>query len=106
MKKFILLPKTRGIYDAKQHIEVEVAMDDLKITSAEAKATYNKIREWVENNYEFSVTNLYIAQVKRKHGILEHENDNQTGNSDGNQPQCPPDKGKAIEEALRHFKMI
>ena len=91
---------------ATQHIEVEVATKDLNITSAEAKATYNKIREWVENNYEFSVTNLYIAQVKRKHGILEHENYNQTGNSDGKQPQCPPDKEKAIEEALKHFKMI
>ena len=40
----------------------------------------------MENNYEFSVTNLYIAQVKRKHGILEHENYNQTGNPDGKQP--------------------
>ena len=99
----VLLSK---LYNAKQHIEVEVAMDDLKLTSAEAKATYNKIREWVENNYEFSVTNLYIAQVKRKHGILEHENYNQTGNSDGKQPQCPPDKEKAIEDALKHFKMI
>ena len=98
-----LLSKLQG---AKNHVEVEVAMNDLKITSAEAKATYNKIREWVENNYEFSVTNLYIAQVKRKHGILEHENYNQTGNSDGKQPLCPPDKEKAIEEALRHFKMI
>lgn len=57
----------------------------------------------MENNYEFSVTNLYIAQVKRKHGILEHENYNQTGNPDGKQPQCPPDKEKAIEEALKHF---
>ena len=91
---------------AEQHIEVEVASKDLNITSAEAKVTYNKIREWVENNYQFSVPNLYIAQVKRKHGILEHENYNQTGNSDGKQPQCPPDKEKAIEEALKHFKMI
>ena len=99
----VLLSKLQGV---KNHVEVEVAMNDLKITSAEAKATYNKIREWVENNYEFSVTNLYIAQVKRKHGILEHENYNQTGNPDGEQPQCPPDKEKAIEEALRHFKMI
>ena len=60
----------------------------------------------MENNYEFSVTNLYIAQVKRKHGIIEHENYNQTGKPDGKKPQCSPDKEKAIEEALKHFKMI
>ena len=92
--------------DAKHHIEFDVSMEELGVTSAEAKATYEKIKNWVAENYEFSVTNLYIAQVKRKHGIIEHENYNQTGNGNGKVPQCPPDKEKAIEAALKHFQMI
>ena len=92
--------------DAKHHIEFEVSLEELGVTTAEAKATYEKIKKWVEENYEFSVTNLYIAQVKRKHGIIEHENYNQTGSGNGKVLQCPPDKEKAIEAALKHFKMI
>ncbi len=92
--------------DAKHHIEFDVSMEELGVTSAEAKATYEKIKNWVAENYEFSVTNLYIAQVKRKHGIIDHENYNQTGSGKGKVPQCPSEKEKAIEEALKHFQMI
>lgn len=99
----VLLSK---LQDAKHHIEFEVSLEELGVTSAEAKATYEKIKKWVEDNYKFNVTNLYIAQVKRKHGIIEHENFNQTGNGKGKVPQCPPEKEKAIEEALKYFKMI
>ena len=99
----VLLSK---LQDAKHHIEFEVSLEELGVTSAEAKATYEKIKKWVEENYKFNVTNLYIAQVKRKHGIIEHENFNQTGNGKGKVPQCPPEKEKAIEEALKYFKMI
>ena len=44
------------------------------------------------------VSSLYIAQVKQKHGIIEREN--------YNKPICPPEKEKAIAEALKHFGMI
>ena len=92
--------------DAKHHIEFEVSLEDLGVTTAEAKATYEKIKKWIDENYEFSVSNLYIAQVKRKHGIIEHENYNQTSSGNGKVSQCPLDKEKAIEAALKHFKMI
>ena len=36
---------------AKEHIEVTVDMDELDLTSAEAKATYNEIRNWVQEHY-------------------------------------------------------
>jgi 23S rRNA (uracil1939-C5)-methyltransferase len=91
--------------DAKHHIEFEASLEELGVTSAEAKATYSMIK-WVEENYEFGVTNLYIAQIKRKHGIMDHENYNQTGSGKGKVPQCPPEKEKAIEAALKHFQMI
>nr|MCR5331366.1 23S rRNA (uracil(1939)-C(5))-methyltransferase RlmD [Lachnospiraceae bacterium] len=62
--------------EAKHHIEVKVDMDELDLTSAEAKATYKEIQDWVQEKYGFHVTNLNIAQVKQKHGIIERENYN------------------------------
>ncbi len=91
---------------AKHHIEINVDMDELDLTSAEAKATYKEIEEWVRNKYGFHVTNLNIAQVKQKHGIIERENYNKPKSPDSKQPGCPEEKVKAIEDAMRHFQMI
>ena len=52
------------------------------------------------------VSSLYIAQVKQKHGIIERENYNKPKSEDARQPQCPPDKERAITEALKHLGMI
>ena len=52
------------------------------------------------------VSSLYIAQVKQKHGIIERENYNKPKSENAKQPQCPPDKEKAITEALKHFGML
>ena len=92
--------------EAKHHIEVKVDMDELDLTSAEAKATYREIEEWVREKYGFHVTNLNIAQVKQKHGIIERENYNKSQKEDAKQPQCPEDKEKAIRDALEHFGMV
>ena len=61
---------------AEEHIEVTVDMDELDLTSAEAKATYNEIRDWVQEHYGMHVTNLNIALVKQKNWIIERENYN------------------------------
>ena len=53
-----------------------------------------------------NVSNLYIAQVKRKRGIIERENYNKPKSEDAKQPQCPPGKEAVIMDALRHFGMI
>ena len=90
----------------KHHIEVKVDMDELDLTSAEAKATYKEIQEWVQEKYGFHVTNLNIAQVKQKHGIIERENYNKPKSSYSKQPGCPEEKVKAIEDAMQHFQMI
>ena len=81
-------------------------MDELDVTAAESKATYNEIREYVWEHHQLKVSNLYIAQVKQKHGIIERENYNKPKSDDARQPQCPPEKEKAIKEALKHFGMI
>ena len=91
---------------SKEHIEIEVKMDELDLTAAEKKATYEEIREYVFEHTGLKVSHLYIAQVKQKYGIIERENYNKPKSEDTRQPQCPPEKEKAITEALHHFGMI
>ena len=91
---------------SKEHIEIEVKMDELDLTAADKKATYEEIREYVFEHTGLKVSHLYIAQVKQKYGIIERENYNKPKSENAKQPQCPPEKEKAITEALRHFGMI
>ena len=88
------------------HIEIEIDLDEIDATSAETKATYKEIQNWVQEHHGFHVTNLNIAQVKQKHGIIERENYNKAKSADSKQPGCPEEKVKAIEDAMRHFQMI
>ena len=89
------------------YINVTIELDDMDITSAETKATYDEIKKYVaEHNAGMKVSNLYISQVKRKCGIEVGKNYNLPKNEDSRQPQCPEDKEGAIVEALKHFKMI
>ena len=116
------------------YINVTIELDDMDITSAETKATYDEIKKYVsEHNAGMKVSNLYISQVKRKCGIEVEKNlrvatrridclqgnsttaatdleivpiPNLPKNEDSRQPQCPEDKERAIVEALEHFKMI
>ena len=92
--------------NAKQHIEVNLEMDELDLTVAEKKATYDEIKAYVLEHSGLKVSSLYIAQVKQKCGIIERENYNKPKSEDAKQPQCPPDKEKPIKEALKHFGMI
>ena len=92
--------------NVERHIEVDVSMDELDVTAAESKATYNEIREYVWEHHQLKVSNLYIAQVKLKHGIIERENYHKAKNENAKQPKCPKEKEDAIVEALKHFQMI
>lgn len=89
-----------------QHIEVELDMDELDLTDAEKKATYQEIKDYVLEHSGLKVSSLYIAQVKQKCGIIERENYNKAKSEDAKQPQCPPEKEKAIREAMKYFGMI
>ena len=92
--------------NAKQHIEINLDMDELYLTDAEKKATYQEIKDYVLEHSGLKVSSLYIAQVKQKCGIIERESYNKPKSQDAKQPQCPPEKEKAIMEALKHFGMI
>lgn len=87
-------------------VKVGIDADVLAITKAESKATYGEIQTRVKEQTGLNVTPLYIAQVKRKHGIIEREFYNKAKSESAKMLICPPDKEKAIEEALRFFGMI
>ena len=84
-------------------IEVEIELDELDLTSAESKATYAEIKDYVLKEHGLKVSNLYISQVKRKCGIEVGENYNLPKSEDSRQPQCPMEKEKAIKDALEYF---
>ena len=88
------------------HIEVELNMDELDLTDAEKKATYEEIKTYILENTGLKVSNLYIAQIKQKYGIIERENYNKPKSEDSKQSKCPIEKETAIVEALKHFGMI
>ena len=92
--------------NTKQHIEVELNLDELDLTAAESKATYEEIKEYVLEHTGLKVSHLYIAQVKQKYGIIERENYNKPKSENSRQPKCPLEKEAAITEALKHFGMI
>ena len=95
------------LHEAKHHVNVTLDMDEMDLTAAESKATYEEIKKYVaEHNDGMKVSNLYIAQVKRKCGIEVGENFNLPESEDSRQPQCPTEKEDAIVEALKTFKMV
>ena len=91
---------------ADHHIEVDLNLDELDATSAETKATYNEIQQYVLKETGLMVSNLYIAQVKKKCGIEVGESFNKPKSENAKQPKCPTEKEKAIRDALVHFGMI
>ena len=92
--------------NAKQHIEVELNLDELDLTAAESKATYDEIKAYVLEKYGLKVSSLYISQVKRKCGLDVGKNYNLSKKADAKVPQCPSEKEAAIMEALKYFSMI
>jgi 23S rRNA (uracil1939-C5)-methyltransferase len=74
-------------------------------TAAESKATYDEIKSYVLEHNGFKVSNLYIAQVKRKCGLEVGKNYNLPKSEDSVQPLCTPEKEKAIMDALKYYKI-
>lgn len=111
---FDLFPRTSHVetvcllskLHAKQHIEIDLNMDELDLTAAESKATYEEIKAYVLETTGLRVSQLNIAQVKRKYGIIERANYNKPKSEDSKQPPCTPEKESAIRAALEHFHMI
>ena len=92
--------------DVDKHIDVEIKLDELDLTSAESKATYAQIKEYILEKLNLKVSTLYIAQIKRKCGIELREHYNKSKKEKQVIPQCTPEKEEAIMDALGHVKMI
>ena len=87
-------------------IEIDLDLDELDATSAELKATYQEIKDYVLKEFGLKVSNLYISQVKRKCGIEVGENYNLPKSENARVPQCPKEKEDAIKAAMKYFAMI
>ena len=96
---------SKGEVDSKK-IRVEFSLEDMDMSEFQDGATYPQIKEYVLEHSGLKVSNLYISQIKRKCGIGVGKNYNLPKSEDSRQPQCPPEKEKAIREAFKYFGMI
>ena len=80
----------------KQNIEVELEMSELDLTAAESKATYEEIKDYVLEHSGLKASNLYIAQVKHKCGIIERANYNLPKSENSRQPKCPEKRERQL----------
>ena len=84
--------------DVDKHIDVEIKLDELDLTSAESKATYAQIKEYILEKFNLKVSTLYITQIERKYGIELREHYNKSKKEKQVIPQCTPEKEEAIRE--------
>ena len=103
LETVVLLSK--GEVDSKK-IRVQFSLEDMDMSEFQDGATYPQIKEYVLEHTGLKVSSLYISQVKRKCGLEVGKNYNLPKSVDSKQPQCPPEKEKAIREALKYFQMI
>ena len=87
-------------------IEIEMDLTEADRREYIGKATYQEIKNYIWEHYQTKVSHLYIAQIKRKLGIIERENYNLPKTENGKVPNCPQEKERMIKEALKYFGMI
>ena len=108
-----LFPRTKHVETVCQlvlrkpavHINIDVDVEEM-VQDKRGTATYGQIKDYVLEHSGMKVSSLYIAQVKQKCGIIERDNYNKPKSEDAKQPQCPPEKEKAIVDALQYFGVI
>ena len=103
VETIVLLSK--GEVDSKK-IRVEFSLEDMDMSEFQDGATYTQIKDYVLEHSGLKVSNHYISQIKRKCGIEVGKNYNLPKFEDSRQPMCPPEKEKAIREAMKYFGMI
>ncbi len=96
---------SKGEIDSKK-IRVEFSLEDMDMSEFQDGATYTQIKDYVLEHSGLKVSNLYISQIKRKCGLEVGQSYNLSKKENAKQPQCPPEKEKAIREAMKYFGMI
>ena len=96
---------SKGVDISAGKVRVEFSVEDMDLSAAHGNASYNKIKKYIYEKTGLQVSSLNIAQVKRKYGIIERENYNFPKSENSRQPNCTPQKEKAILNALKFFGM-
>ena len=86
------------------HVDYEPE-DNEYMRGIKGSATYAEIKAWIKEQYNVSVSSLYIAQCKDECGFEKRQNYN-TGAEGHKVPNCPAEKRELIMKAFKHFKMI
>lgn len=90
----------------KEHVVIEVRPEELELGSLKTHGTYEEIKSYVLKKHGLKVSTLNISQVKRKCGLDVGEAYNKPKSQNSKVPNCPPEKEKAIIDALKHFNMM
>ena len=89
-----------------EYMHVDYEPEDAEyLRGIKGSATYAEIKKWIKEQYNVSVSSLYIAQCKDACGFEKRDNYNK-GAEGHRVPQCPDEKRELILEAFKHFKMI
>lgn len=96
---------SKGMVDSKK-VKVEFSLEDMDLSEFKGKATYEQVKEYVLEQTGLKVSNLYIAQVKKKCGLDVGENFNLPKSESMKQPMCPKEKEEAIRQAFRYYGII
>ena len=95
----------QGNGDSKK-VKVEFSLEDMDLSEFKGKATYEQVKEYVLEQTGLKVSNLYIAQVKKKCGLDVGENFNLPKSESVKQPMCPKEKEEAIRQAFKYFGIV
>ena len=96
---------SKGEVDSKK-VRVEFSLEDMDMSDFQDSATYAQVKDYVLEHSGLKVSSLYISQIKRKCGLEVGKNYNLPKSDDSRQPQCPPEKEKAIREAFEYFGLV
>ena len=105
MKVETVVLLSKGEIDSKK-VRVEFSLEDMDMSGFQKGATYEQIKTYVLEHSGLKVSSLYISQVKRKCGLDVGQNYNLSKKEDAKVPQCPPEKERAIRDALKFFHLI
>ena len=93
---------SKGMVDNRK-VKVDFSLEDMDLSEFKGKATYEQIKAYVLEQTGLKVSNLYIAQIKKKCGLDVGENFNLPKSENAKQPKCTPEKEEAIMQAFSHF---
>ena len=96
---------SKGEIDSKK-VRVEFSLERMDMSGFQKGATYEQIKAYVLEHTGLKVSSLYISQVKRKCGLDVGQNYNLSKKENAKVPKCPPEKEKAIINALKFFHLI